>query len=349
MGTVWFALAAFMLTVYVVLDGFDLGAGIAHLFVARTEEDRRRVLASIGPFWDGNEVWLLASGGTLVFAFPTLYASSFSGFFLPLTVVLWLLMGRGIAIEFRHHIEAPVWRPFWDAIFALSSGLLALFFGTALGNVVRGVPLDASGVFFEAFFTDFRLGAEVGIIDWYTLLVGLVAFGSLAMHGSLWLGMKTDGELGRRARDFARLCWWVTAVLTTIVSVATFNVQPQIARQIGAHPWGLIFPAAGFAGLVGARIYVGGPGERAAKAFLASCLFLGGMLAATAFGLYPFVLPSNLDPALGLSIYNSAASDEGLRKALIWWIPGTLLAGTYSIFVYSHFAGRAGDAYGPED
>src|SRR5690349_3220263 len=143
MPTVWFIIVAVMITAYVVLDGFDLGAGAIYLLVAKTPQERRAVLRSIGPVWDGNEVWLLAAGGTLYFAFPLLYASSFSGFYLPLMMVLWLLMLRAIGIEFRAHLENPVWRGFFDVIFSVSSILLAIFFGAALGNVVRGVPLAA--------------------------------------------------------------------------------------------------------------------------------------------------------------------------------------------------------------
>src|SRR5437588_7133684 len=141
MATLWFCIVAVMLAAYVVLDGFDIGAGIIHLFAARSDDDRRKVLRSIGPVWDGNEVWLLAAGGALYFAFPQLYASSFSGFYPPLMIVLWLLMLRAIGIEFRVHIANPVWRNFFDAIFFLASALLAIFFGAALGNVIRGVPL----------------------------------------------------------------------------------------------------------------------------------------------------------------------------------------------------------------
>src|SRR6266704_689570 len=148
MGTLWFCLVALMIAIYVLLDGFDLGAGAIHLFVAKTDEERRQVLASIGPVWDGNEVWLLAAGGTLYFAFPGLYASAFSGFYLPLMIVLWLLILRGISIEVRNHIDSPVWKPFWDVIFAGASALLAIDFGAALGNIVRGAPLDAAGNFF---------------------------------------------------------------------------------------------------------------------------------------------------------------------------------------------------------
>ena len=151
----WFCLVAIMIAGYVVLDGFDIGAGIIHLFVAKTDEERRLVLKSVGPVWDGNEVWLLAGGGTLYFAFPGLYASSFSGFYLPLMMVLWLLMVRGISIEFRSHIDSPAWKPIWDAGFAFSSVLLAVFFGAALGNVVRGVPLDQARRFLPAVMDEF--------------------------------------------------------------------------------------------------------------------------------------------------------------------------------------------------
>src|SRR6202049_3749497 len=183
MGTAWFCLVAAMLTTYVVLDGFDLGAGIVHLLAAKTEEDRRTVLRTIGPVWDGNEVWLIAAGGTLYFAFPRLYASSFSGFYLPLTIVLWLLILRGIGIEFRLHIQDRMWQDFFDVVFSFSSILLAVFFGAALGNVVRGVPLAATGYFFEPLWTNFRLGARTGILDWYTILTGVVALVTLTAHG----------------------------------------------------------------------------------------------------------------------------------------------------------------------
>ena len=156
MATVWFVLVAIMLAGYVVLDGFDLGAGALHLFAARTDDERRALLAAIGPVWDGNEVWLLAAGGTLFFAFPLLYASSFSGFYLPLNIVLWLLLCRAIGIEFRAHVDSALWRDFFDSVFALASLLLIIFFGAALGNVMRGVPLGTDHYFFAPLWTDFR-------------------------------------------------------------------------------------------------------------------------------------------------------------------------------------------------
>ena len=198
-------LVAVMIAMYVVLDGFDLGAGIVHLFVARTDGERRQVLRSIGPVWDGNEVWLLAGGGTLYFAFPALYASSFSGFYLPLMMVLWLLILRGISIEFRNHIDSLVWQPFWDAVFGGASALLAIFFGAALGNVVRGVPLDAAGEFFLPLWTNFGVGREVrhsGLV--YGAGRGGGASRRSLVHGALWVALKTEGDLEQRARKVAR-------------------------------------------------------------------------------------------------------------------------------------------------
>src|SRR5205807_708273 len=178
MQTLWFILVGFMLIMYVVLDGFDLGAGAIHLFAAKNEPERRMILRAIGPVWDGNEVWLIAAGGTLFFTFPLLYASSFSGFYLPLIIVLWLLMFRGVSVELRSRIANPVWASFWDGMFFLGSALLAIFFGAAMANVIRGVPLDKSGIFFEALWTDFNpFSANPGILDWYTVLVGLIGVG----------------------------------------------------------------------------------------------------------------------------------------------------------------------------
>src|ERR1700758_4735671 len=198
METLWFIIVAVMVAAYVVLDGFDLGAGVIYLTAARTANERRAILRAIGPVWDGNEVWLLAAGGTLYFAFPLLYASGFSGFYLPLMMGLWLLVLRGSAIEFRNHVQSTVWIPFWDFVFSASSLLLAIFFGAALGNVVRGVPLNDQGYFFEALWTNFRLGPNAGVLDWYTIIVGVAALATLTLHGALWVALKTDGPVHDR-------------------------------------------------------------------------------------------------------------------------------------------------------
>src|SRR5580658_675211 len=180
MGFLWFWLVAVMIVGYVVLDGFDLGVGVLHMFLVCTEAERKAALASIGPVWDGNEVWLLAGGGTLYFAFPLLYASSFSGFYLPLMIVLWLLILRGVSIELRMHMGSPVWRTFFDGLFFVASALLAIFFGAALANVIRGVPIGDDNYFFLPLWTNWRVGPHPGILDWYTVIGGVVALVALA-------------------------------------------------------------------------------------------------------------------------------------------------------------------------
>src|SRR5438477_7966100 len=224
METIWFCLVAVMIAMYVVLDGFDVGAGIIHLLVAKSDSERRLVLRSIGPVWDGNEVWLLAAGGTLYFAFPALYASGFSGFYLPLMMVLWLLILRGISIEFRSHLANPLWRPFWDAVFALASLLLAVVLGAALGNVLRGVGLDGTGSFSTPLFSNFRPGQRPGVLDWYTVGVGVFTAASLAAHGLGYLRWKTSGAVQQRCARAAAAVWALVAILFVVGTVATARV-----------------------------------------------------------------------------------------------------------------------------
>jgi cytochrome d ubiquinol oxidase subunit II len=338
METLWFGLVAIMLAAYVVLDGFDLGAGIIHHVVARNEIERRIVLGSIGPVWDGNEVWLLAAGGTLYFAFPALYASGFSGFYLPLMMILWLLILRGISIEFRNHIDSPVWKPFWDAGFTASSALLAIFLGVALGNVVRGVPLDASGRFFLPLWTDFGVNGELGILDWYTVAVGVLAFFTMTQHGARWVAMKTEDEVRGRTVRIAALAWLGVIALTVAVTVSTMQVQPRVRANLASHPWGYCFPAVALFGLLaipGSR-----HGRRNVVPFLGSCAYIVGMLASAAFGVFPYVLPARPYSNLGLTIHNTATSDYGLKVGLAWWIPGMVLVLGYFVFAYRHFAGK---------
>jgi len=335
METLWFCLVAAMIALYVILDGFDLGAGIVHLFVARSDGERRQVIGAIGPVWDGNEVWLLAAGGTLYFAFPTLYASSFSGFYLPLMMVLWLLILRGLSIELRNHVDNGLWRSFWDTLFALGSTLLAIFFGAALGNVVRGVPLDQAGYFFLPLWTNFMPGRDSGILDWYTVSIGVAAAVTLTMHGALWVALKTEGEVQRRSKQVARRMWLSVAALTVLITALSFKVQPHLFANFGAHSWGYVFPMLALAGLIGVRL-----SRRELLAFLSSAAYIAGMLTSAAFGVYPYVLASNGDPSVGLTIYNSSAPHYGLNIGLRWFIPGMVLAAAYFFFVYRHFAGK---------
>ena len=338
METFWFCMVALMIAIYVILDGFDLGAGAIHLLVAKTNDERKAVLQSIGPFFDGNEVWLLAAGGTLFFAFPVLYASSFQGFYLPLMLVLWLLMARGLSIELRNHLDAPMWRPLWDAGFCVSSLLLAIVFGAALGNVVRGVPLDDTHEFFLPLWTDWKPGQNPGILDWYTVTASIATLGALALHGALWVRYKTEGAVRDRAAALARNLFAPLGLFTAVLSLMTFSVQPHVLESYTTRPWGLLFPLVAAGGF--AYAFAMSRAGKEIEAFLGSCVYLTGMLTSAAFGLFPYVLPSCVDPKASLTIWNAAPNSYSLNVALFWWLPGMALAIAYFLFLYRRFAGK---------
>ncbi|MBP6003341.1 MAG: cytochrome d ubiquinol oxidase subunit II [Pyrinomonadaceae bacterium] len=337
METVWFMIVAFMLVCYVILDGFDIGAGIIHFFVGRDERERAAVIRSIGPVWDGNEVWLLATGGTLYFAFPQLYAAGFSGFYLPLIMVLWLLILRATGIELRHQLDNPLWTKFWDFVFSMASILLAIFFGAALGNVIRGVPLDATGYFFEPLFTDWTTTGATGILDWFTVLSGVVAFVALAVHGANYIALKTEDDMNARARKVVSLGWFAMVVVTGASLAAVMVVRPQILDNYFALPVGWLIPLLVAASL-GAIKYFNVKGNDKA-AFLSSSVYLAMMLGGAVYGLYPNVLPA-LDPAHSLTIHNSKAGEYGLMVGLIWWPIGIIIALGYFTFLFRTFKGK---------
>ncbi len=338
MEMIWFILVSAMLAVYVVLDGFDFGAGILHRLVAKTDDERRTVLAAIGPVWDGNEVWLVAAGGVLFMAFPRVYSAAFSGFYLALMLVLWLLILRGIAIVNRSHQENPLWREFWDTTFSLSSGLLAVVLGASLGNVVRGVPLDATGFFSIPLFTNFRPGPRPGIFDWYTLLSGIFTLCVLAGHGALYLNWKTNGPVQARSRAWARTAWLAVVPLWVLVTLATAWIQPTNFNNFSARPWSIGFILLMLGGLWGVFRFLKRGLERAA--FLSSCAFLLGLMAATMTCNYPVWLRSSLDPTHSLTATNAASENHALRVGLVWWTIGIALAGAYFAFVYHSFRGK---------
>jgi cytochrome d ubiquinol oxidase subunit II len=338
METIWFWVVVLMITAYVVLDGFDLGAGIVHLLIARTESDRQVVLRAIGPVWDGNEVWLIAGAGTLYFAFPRLYASSFSGFYLPLTIVLWLFILRGIGIEFRMHFDSVVWRGLFDGFFALSSLLLAVFLGTALANVLRGVPLQADGYFFEPLWTNWRAGPEPGVLDWYTVIGGATTLAALAMHGATYIALKSEGDLSVRANRLALRIWPLLIVLTALSLLATLDVRPQVLDNYRTHWIGGLIPLTVVASLVAFPIFVRRRSELAA--FLSSGTYLAAMLVGAAAALYPALLPASGDSSRSLTIFNTAAGRHALSVGLWWWTGGILLAVGYFVFVYRVSRGK---------
>jgi cytochrome d ubiquinol oxidase subunit II len=337
MATLWFCIIAVMLAAYVVLDGFDIGAGIIHLFAARTDNDRRKILRSIGPVWDGNEVWLLAAGGTLYFAFPQLYASSFSGFYLPLMIVLWLLMLRAISLEFRSHLGETVWKQFLDAVFAFSSILLAIFYGAALGNVVRGVPLGADHYFFLPLFTNWRVGPNPGILDWYTIMSGVLALVALAAHGAHYVALKTDGDLNARCRKIASILSPTVLALTLLSLFATLAIRPELLANYRLAPLGYIIPLGVFLSVAAMIAY--GRRNNDKGAFLASSAYIVFMLVGAAFSLYPVILPAT-NPSLSLTIDNSVTSQYAMKVALAWWSFGTVIAVGYFVFIYRMFRGK---------
>jgi cytochrome d ubiquinol oxidase subunit II len=338
METIWFILVAIILVGYVVLDGFDLGAGIINLFVARSHDERRLVLRSVGPVWDGNEVWLLAAGGSLFFAFPTVYAVSFSGFYLPLMMVLWLLILRGVGIELRSHIDDPLWWTACEFLFEFSSFLLALFFGVAIGNVVRGVPIGPDGFFFEPLWTDFSPFGQTGILDWYTVITGLVGVAALTVHGANYVALKTEGPIQTRARRTSGIVWFALVLLTILSLIATLFVRPSVLDNFSRRPWGWVIPVAVLASLASMFYFRIAGRDRAA--FLSSSAYLVSMLAGAAFALYPTLLPASTDPAMSLTIHNSKTGQYSMTVGLVWWIVGMLIAVVYFVFLYRSFSGK---------
>jgi cytochrome d ubiquinol oxidase subunit II len=338
MGFVWFWLVAVMIVGYVVLDGFDLGVGVLHLFLARDEAERQAIVRSIGPVWDGNEVWLLAGGGTLYFAFPLLYASAFSGFYLPLMIVLWLLVARGISVELRNHIDVGVWHTLLDSLFGVASALLAIFYGAALANVIRGVPLRSDGFFFLPLWTNWKPGMAPGILDWYTVIGGLVALVALTLHGALWLTIKVSGKLERRARRIVSPLWSALLVLTVVSLVTTIGVRPQTLDNYYRYPVTFVVPAGVVASLIAIRIW--NRRGQATKAFLASCVYLFFMLAGACWGLYPTLLPATGNSGPDITLDRALSGPHTLSVGLVWWLFGMALAVGYVVFVYSRFKGK---------
>ncbi len=345
----WYVILAFMLITYVILDGYDFGAGIIHLFLAKTEQDKKSITKAIGPFWDANEVWLIAAGGVLFFAFPKLYASAFSGFYLPLMLVLWFIIFRAIGLEFRGQVNNELWKGFWDRAFGISSLLLALFFGTALGNVIRGVNLggvvDGVSMYESIYFflplwnAEFSpLSQSLGVIDWFTVLIGIIAVIALTIHGGNWVILKTNASINAKIK---RLNFMLTLVLIALILVS-FGVwslvDPDPFRNFIAYPLLWIFPLltlVGIGGLLRVKSF-----KKDGFGFLFSSLFLAGALASSAISIFPKLLPSTNDIHPSLTIYNASADFYGLSVGLSWFFIALLLVAIYLIVQYRVFKGK---------
>lgn len=339
MATLWFALAVLMLTMYVVMDGFDFGAGALHLVVARSDAERRQVLAAIGPFWDGNEVWLLAAGGALLLAFPKVLASALSGFYLAIFLFIWSLILRGVAIELRSHVHDVMWRAFWDGCFALASTVAPIVLGAALGNVLRGVPLGADGWFALPLFESFSPRGALGVLDWYTVLCGVTALAALTHHGALFLAWKTDGAVGERSRAWAGRLFPVVVGSWLAATAATASVAPAVLRGLAARPLAWLATLVFVGGLAGS--FLARRRGRNLLAFLGSAAFVLGLLAATAAAVFPVWLPSSLGAEYSLTADNAAAGATSLATGLLWWPFGLALAIVYAAVLFRLHRGPA--------
>jgi cytochrome bd ubiquinol oxidase subunit II len=338
MIAVWYAIVSLMLIIYVALDGRNFGAGMLHWVVARTPEERRQVIAAMGPLWSWHEVWLVGFGGTLLAVFPRLLASAFAGYYLALFLILWSLILRGISIEVGGHINDRLWQGFWDFVFVFSNFLLAILFGVAAGNVARGVPVDADGNFSMAFFTDFTVRGQVGLPDWYTMSIAIFAATILAAHGATYLTLKTEGPVHDRSSNWAKYLWAATCPLFLAISVESWVVRPDVPGRAIHNPvcWlGLIVILTATGTLISglsARV------ER--RAFLGSNFILAGLLTTGGAAIFPVMLYSTLAPENSLTAYSAASGENSLRLASIWWPVGFALAIVYFVFISRRYLGK---------
>jgi len=334
----WYAIVSLMLIIYVVLDGRNFGAGMLQGVVAKTSEERRQVIAAIGPLWSWHEVWLVAFGGTLVAVFPKLMASAFAGYYLALFLILWCLILRGVSIEVGGHINDHLWQGFWDFVFIFANFLLAILFGAAAGNLARGVPLDANGDFSMAFFTNFNVRGQVGLLDWYTVSVAIFAIVLLAAHGATYLVLKTKGPVHDRSATYARYLWIAVVPLFFAISLESWVVRPELPGAAVYNPlcWlGILIVIVATTTLIsGLRT------GRESRAFLASNFLLAGLLITGGAAIFPVMLYSTLSPQDSLTAYAVAANHTSLLIASIWWPIGFALATIYFVFISRRYAGK---------
>jgi cytochrome d ubiquinol oxidase subunit II len=334
----WYCVVSFMLIAYVTLDGRNFGAGILHLVVARTPEERRQVIAAIGPLWSWHEVWLVGFGGTLVAVFPKLLAAAFSGYYLALFLILWCLLLRGISLEVGGHINDRLWQTFWDNLFALASLLLATLFGTAAGNLVRGVPLDSQGNFSMAFFSNFRPTGNVGLFDWYTVSVAVFSVIILCAHGASYLTLKTEGPVHDRAAEWAKRLWAAVAPAFVAISLESWVVRPDLPARAVSNPFcwlGLWVVAASTITLISGML-----ARRELRAFLGSTFLMAGLLITGGACIYPIMLHSTIAPENSLTADSVVSSNNAIFLASTWWPLGFALAIVYFVFISRRYAGK---------
>ncbi len=328
LNTIWFLLIGVLIIGYAILDGFDLGVGVLHLF-ARTDNERRIHLNAIGPVWDGNEVWLLTGGGALFAAFPAVYATVFSGFYIAFMLLLAALIFRAVSIEFRSKVDSPQWKGFWDLAFGIGSLLPAVLFGVAIGNILRGVPIDAQQMW---------TGSFPGLLNPYAMLIGLLSLCLFTMHGAIYLSMKTDGALRDRVAAWIPRSWMATMGLYLLATVATIFVSPFLFAGMVKNPlfWVLVLL------LLAAAMFipVAAKAQRFGRAFIASSLTIACMIGLTAVSLFPRLVPSITDLNNSLTIYNASSSQMTLSTMLVIALIGMPLVILYTVVIYRVFKGK---------
>lgn len=350
MEITWYVILCFMLVMYIVLDGFDFGAGIIHLFFTKNDKEKKQVMRAIGPFWDGNEVWLIAAGGVLFATFPTLYASAFSGFYLPLIMILWLFIFRALGIEFTHLINHELWIKPWQRSFGLSSLLLALFFGIAFGNIIRGVNLGGveNGIAqfnnSYAFFTPLWDGSfspfaeRPGVIDWFTITIGLVAVLSLTIHGAYWIILKTEGDFVKKLQKKI-LPLWITLLVLVIISIIAFVAMKSFNSELfNQHPAIYLLPVITFLGFLGMLVFR--KSNKHWLGFASSTTFIICGIGSAVASMFPIVIPSTNSIIESLTIYNTASEAYALEVGLVWWVIAFALVLVYFTFVHKIYKGK---------
>ncbi|MCA9752020.1 MAG: cytochrome d ubiquinol oxidase subunit II [bacterium] len=324
----WGALLGVLLAGYAILDGFDLGVGILHPFVPRDDREKRISLNSIGPLWDGNEVWLVTFGGALFAAFPEAYASAFSGFYLAFVALLFALIFRAVSLEFRSKVAAPAWRAGWDAGFFASSFLASLLFGVAVGNVMRGLPLSARGDY---------VGGTLDLLHPYALLTGAFVVSLFALHGGIFLMLKTTGELRARARRAVWRAYAAFVVLYAAVSIATWISVPEAVANFAHARWLWVVPVLNLAAVINvARAVRRG---RGGEAFVSSALAIVALVALFAAAMFPNLLRSDPLPEHSLTLFNAASSARTLEIMLLIAALGLPFVLTYTVIIYRTYRG----------
>jgi cytochrome d ubiquinol oxidase subunit II len=338
MVEIWFGILSAMIVIFIVLDGWDFGAGALHYIVARNQDERRTLIAALGPLWSWHEVWLVGTGGVLFVAFPRVLATGFPAFYLALFLFLWTLILRGISLEFRGHVPHPMWRSFWDFVIAVSNTALAVLFGAAVGNVIRGMPIAPDTPLSLPLFTDFGVRGKVGILDWYTLSLAVFSLICLSAHGASYLALKTDGEVHRRSVKAAKLLWVATVVLLAGMSLETFYVRPELFSGMASRPlaWAAVAGTAG--GLI--AIFTGLRSGSERGTFAGGCALIAGLLGTAAASLFPVMLHSTLGSQYSITAFNGSSDIRSLRTAIYWWPIAFSFALTYFAFIGRHYAGR---------